>query len=66
MTVLPDGQRALSASRGRTLKLWDLVRGRIQSVFYDDTAVMCLSRFTKDTRVVVGNALGRVYVLESP
>ena len=30
MAVTPDGQRVISASRDRTLKVWDLASGRLE------------------------------------
>jgi WD40 repeat protein len=61
-SVSPNGQRAVSVDF-RRLVLWDPATGKSEGEFHDDARVTCLSDFTKDGVIVVGNALGRVYGL---
>ena len=63
LATLPDGQRALSCTDDGMVKLWDLASGEVLSTFYDDAPLRCVSPTTHDCGVVVGNALGRVYML---
>lgn len=54
----------VSAGGERTIKVWDPTSPDVLTTFYDDAAITCLSSFAKTGRIAVGNALGRVYMLE--
>ncbi len=41
VAVTPDGQRALSASDDRSLRLWDLEDGAELAAFHADAAIQC-------------------------
>lgn len=64
VAALPDGRRALSGSADRTLRLWDLETGaELARLTFDATPTALAS--SADTRVVVGDARGRVHVFDS-
>jgi WD40 repeat protein len=62
MTVLADGRRAVSASDDNTLKLWSLETGTVLTTFYGDAPYCCVGAMD-DSRVVAGDAFGRLHIL---
>jgi WD40 repeat protein len=62
--VAPDGRRAVSGSEDRTLRLWDLASGRALAVFTADGSILSCAVTPDGDRVVAGDQLGRVHVLE--
>ena len=61
--MTPDGRRAVSASRDRTLKVWDLERGTVLATFTADHAIHAVA-CVSDRLFVAGDAGGRVHLLE--
>ena len=59
MLTLADGQRALSGSADRTLRLWAVDTGDTLATLHLDAAVTCFAVADHD-RVVVGDVLGRM------
>ena len=62
VTALPDGESALSASDDNTLKLWNLYSGSVVTTFYGDAPYCCVNA-PDASRVVAGDALGRLHIL---
>jgi hypothetical protein len=60
--VTPDGKRAVSVLHDKTLKVWDLERGRqVVSFFCDSTPWYCAA--ARNDRIVAGDFNGRMYFL---
>ena len=64
VAVTPDGQRALSASDDRRLRLWDLEDGAEPAAFHAAAAIQCYAVSQDKKRIVAGAALGRIHVLD--
>ena len=43
ITILPDGRRALSGSRDKSLKLWDLESGNCVATWTADQPIQCVA-----------------------
>jgi len=63
VAVSQDGKLAASASFDRTLKVWDLNSGSLVATFTNDGTLMSCA-FLTPTRVIAGDAGGRVHFLE--
>ncbi len=57
-----DGRRAVSASRDKTLKVWDLETGAVVATFNCEGPALCCA-FAGDRRIVAGDYSGRVHFL---
>jgi WD40 repeat protein len=57
-----DERRAVSASKEKPLKVWDLVTGAVLAAFTCDAPALCCG-YTGDRRMVAGDASGRVHFL---
>jgi WD domain, G-beta repeat len=64
VAVLADGRRALSASDDRTLRLWDLETGVALARLIFDAVTTTLALSPQQGRIVVGDGLGRIHVVE--
>ncbi len=64
VAVTPDGQHALSASDDRRLRLWDLEDGAELAAFHADAAIQCCTVSQDKKRIVAGDVLGRIHVLD--
>ena len=64
MAVSADGKTALSGSSDHTLKLWDVASARILASFTADASFSALAIEDDGKRVVAGDTLGRVHLLE--
>ena len=63
VAVTPDGQRAISASDDKTLKVWDLTSGECLATFTADAAVWACSCAPDGLTIVAGDEGGRVHFL---
>ena len=57
VAVTPDGQRALSASDDRSLRLWDLEDGAELAAFHADAAIQCRA-VSQDKKRIVAEGTG--------
>ncbi len=64
VALTPDGRRALSGSDDRSLRLWDLESGAELAAFHADAAIQCCAVAQDINRIVAGDALGRIHVLD--
>jgi WD40 repeat protein len=63
LAVTADGSLAVSASGGRTLRLWNLESGEEIATFNGES-YMCSCAIAPDgQRIIAGDALGRVHFL---
>ena len=62
VAVTPDGQRAVSASRDKTLRVWDLQTGLLIATFHCETVAGCCA-FVDNHRILLGDYGGRLYLL---
>ena len=62
VAVTADGKRAVSASWDHRLKVWDLSSGHALATFSCDARALCCA-FVGESRIVAGDAGGRVYFL---
>jgi WD40 repeat protein len=62
--VLTGGRHALSAASDKTLRLWDLNIGAELARLTFDALTRALAWSPKRRRVVVGDARGRVHVIQ--
>jgi WD40 repeat protein len=64
VAVLGDGRRVLSESRDHTLQLWDLETGAELARLTFDAATNALAWSPERRRAVVGDANGRIHVVD--
>jgi WD40 repeat protein len=64
VALTSDGRRALSGSNDRTLRLWDLEDGAELAAFHADAAIHCCAVAQDRNRIVAGDDLGRIHVLD--
>ena len=67
IAVTPDGRRAVSISKDRTLKIWKLDSGAPLATAILDEVPQCLAVAAGDldrTGIVAGGQAGGIYVLE--
>lgn len=62
VAVTVEGQRAVSASDDKTLKVWDVATGHLIATFAGDGATRACA-VTGDGTIVAGDALGQVHFL---
>jgi WD40 repeat protein len=62
VALTPDGSKAVSVSKDRTLKAWDLNAGLLIATFHCDAAMSCCA-FIDERRIIACAAGGRVYFL---
>ena len=63
VAVTPDGQRAVSASDNKTVKLWNLETGEVLVIFTCDSAANCCAFSDALTLIVAGDAGGHLHFL---
>ena len=63
VAVTPDGERAISASRDKTLKLWDLETGVCLAPFAADHGLYCCAVDSDARKFVCGDASGCIHFL---
>ncbi|TMQ18355.1 MAG: hypothetical protein E6J91_08105 [Deltaproteobacteria bacterium] len=61
--VMPDGRRAVSASQDQTLRLWDLVTGRMLAIFEGHSERVTACAVTHDGRRLLSASLDRTLKL---
>ncbi|MGC2513114.1 MAG: hypothetical protein WA383_01235, partial [Terriglobales bacterium] len=59
VALTADGKRAVSGSRDKTLRVWDLKFGTCVGVFTCDSAVQCCA--WAGGRIAAGDELGQVH-----
>jgi hypothetical protein len=57
-----DGKCAVSASRDRTLKMWDLENGRLIATFHCEGSAQCCA-LVNTRQIMAADAVGRIYIL---
>ena len=62
VAVTPDGQRAVSASEDKTLKVWDLETGLPVVRFHCDASPGCCT-FAGGRKIIAGDSGGRLHFL---
>ncbi len=62
VAVTPDGKRAVSASRGWTIKVWDLATEEAFATFTCDTQALCCG-FSEALKLIVGGAGHHLHIL---
>ncbi|WP_155898225.1 WD40 repeat domain-containing protein [Allocoleopsis franciscana] len=63
VAVTADGKRAISVSRDRTLKVWDLTSGNIVSSFKGDNIFSACAVAADGVTIVAGDSLGCLHFL---
>jgi WD40 repeat protein len=63
VAVTPDGQRAVSASGDRTLKMWDLETEEVLVAFTCDSSASCCAFSEALKLILAGDARGHLHVL---
>ncbi len=63
VAITPDGQRAVSASDDKTLKVWDLETGALICTFNCEGSLICAAVAPDGHTFVAGDIGGRVYFL---
>lgn len=63
VAVMPDGDRAVSASDDNTLNVWKLETATLVATFYCDAAASCCT-FASNQTIVAGDAAGRLHLLQ--
>jgi WD40 repeat protein len=61
--VTADGQRVISGSLDKTLKVWDLETGNCIATFTADAAIFCCAVTPDGRTIVAGDVSGRVHFL---
>ncbi|MCG8358784.1 MAG: TIR domain-containing protein [Kiloniellales bacterium] len=64
VAITADGKQALSASSDRSLRLWDLDSGAEIRRFSSDWSILCCDLISDPPRVVFGDTMGRIHLLE--
>jgi WD40 repeat protein len=64
VAVTPDGRRAVSVSKDRTLRLWDLESGEAIAIFTGESDMLCCAVAQDGCAMIVGDASGRVHFLQ--
>jgi WD40 repeat protein len=62
VSICPDGRHAVSGSRDRTLRLWDLEQRVCQAVVPLEGAPLSVALASDGKTMVVGDRLGNVYL----
>jgi WD40 repeat protein len=57
-----DGKCAVSVSRDRTLKTWDLENGRLIATFRGEGSAQCCA-LVNTRRIMAADAVGCIYIL---
>lgn len=63
VAVTPDGKRAVSASHGQTLKVWDLASRKVVATFMADAPLLSCAVGPDGRVIVVGDISGRIHFL---
>ena len=63
LALLPSGRFAVSGSRDKTVRLWDLDIGACLCLFVADAPIQAVAA-ASETVLVAGDASGRLHILE--
>lgn len=62
MSVTPDGKRAVSGSRDKTVRVWDLASGKCMGIFVTASEVLAVDSYSN--LIVAGTTTGEVLFID--
>ena len=63
VSIFPDGDRVISASYDKTLKVWDMKTGQVIASFTGESGMLCCAVAPDGLTIAAGDKSGRVHFL---
>ncbi len=63
VAVSPDGEKVISGSRDKTVKVWDINNGRLINSFTGDSYIPCCAITPDGSTIIAGEASGQLHFL---